>query len=176
LSELASDFKWYERVNVSTLGDDVRRSILGVVKDRLGFTEACRALGIAKSSLHRYLSGERRVPNNVVRKALEFLTREEFESIVSDWDKLKALGLIDERGVVDYGLALKILGLASRDEYLKNAILRFVVQEFRDDLRRMLGISFAGIKLEWSSDFEHFLMERKKRVMYGFGGMNFFVF
>jgi len=26
----------------------------------------------------------------------------------------------------------------------------------------MLGISFAGIKLEWSEDFEKFLMKRKK--------------
>jgi len=31
---------------------------------------------------------------------------------------------------------------------LKNAILRFIVQEFRDDLRKMLGISTVGIKLE----------------------------
>jgi intergrase/recombinase len=53
--------------------------------------------------------------------------------------------------------------LAARDEYLKNAILRFVVENFREDLRKMLGISFAGIKLEWSEDFEHFLVERKKR-------------
>ena len=27
----------------------------------------------------------------------------------------------------------------------------------------MLGISFASIRLEWSEDFEYFLMERKKR-------------
>jgi len=27
----------------------------------------------------------------------------------------------------------------------------------------MLGISFAGIRFEWSEDFEKFLMERKKR-------------
>ncbi len=27
----------------------------------------------------------------------------------------------------------------------------------------MLGISFAGIRLEWSNDFEYFLIERKKR-------------
>ena len=41
--------------------------------------------------------------------------------------------------------------------------MKFVVQEFRDDLKKMLGISFAGIKLEWSENFEYFLMERKKR-------------
>ncbi|MEM4561811.1 MAG: integrase, partial [Desulfurococcaceae archaeon] len=49
------------------------------------------------------------------------------------------------------------------DEYLKNAVLRFVIQEFREDVRKMLGISFTGIKLEWSEDFENFLVERKKR-------------
>jgi len=30
-------------------------------------------------------------------------------------------------------------------------------------LRKMLGISFAGIKFEWSENFDKFLMERKKR-------------
>ena len=63
-------------------------------------------------------------------------------------NKLKALGIIKENGTIDYGLALRILAIASKDEYLKNAILKFVVQEFKDDLRKMLGISFAGIKLE----------------------------
>jgi len=104
-----------------------------------------------------------KIPNNVVMNALRFLTRSEFENIVGDWDKLKALEIVKEGGLVDYGLALKILALASKDEYLKNAILRFVVQEFRDDLRRMLGISLAGIKLEWGDEFEQFLIERKKR-------------
>jgi len=153
----------FKNVNVSALSDDARRSILEAVKSKLGFNEACEALGIAKSSLHRYLSGERKIPEDVVRRALQHLTRPEFESIVSDWDKLRALGLVKEDGAVDYGLVLKILAVASRDEYLKNAILQFVVQEFRDDLRRMLGISLVGVKLEWSEDFEHFLMERKKR-------------
>jgi len=37
------------------------------------------------------------------------------------------------------------------------------VQEFRDDLRRMLGISLAGIKLKRGGEFEHPLMGRKKR-------------
>lgn len=82
---------------------------------------------------------------------------------MSELDRLKALGVVRGDGSIDYGLALRILVLASRDEYLKNAILRFVVREFRDDIRRMLGVSLAGIKLEWSADFENFLVERKKR-------------
>jgi len=161
--ELNSDVEWYERVRVEALSDDVRLSILRAVKNKLGFNGACSALGIAKSSLHRYLSGKRKIPGNVVKKALRYLGKEEFESIVSDWDRLRALGVVGKNGVIDYGLALKILGLASKDEYLKNAILKFVVQEFKDGLRKMLGISFAGIKFEWSGDFEYFLMERKKR-------------
>jgi len=154
---------WYESVNVEALSEEVKRAILEAVKNKLGFSKACEALDIAKSSLHRYLSGERKIPADVVKRALRFLTKSEFESIVSEWDKLKALGIIKENGVVDYGLVLRILAIAARDEYLKNAILRFVVENFREDLRKMLGISFAGIRFEWSEDFERFLVERKKR-------------
>jgi len=155
--------RWFESVNVSALSEDTRRSILEAVKSKLGFSGACEALGIAKSSLHRYLSGERRIPEDVVRRALQHLTRSEFESIVSDWDRLRALGVVREDGVVDYGLALKILALAAKDEYLKNAILSFVVREFREELRKMLGLNLVGVKLEWSDEFEVFLAERKKR-------------
>jgi len=160
--DITSD-RWFESVNVSALSDDARRSILEAVKNKLGFSGACEALGIAKSSLHRYLTGERKIPDDVVRRALQYLTKAEFESIVTDWDKLKALGVIKEGGIVDYGLALKILALAARDEYLKNAILSFVVREFREELRKMLGLSLVGVKLEWSDEFEVFLAERKKR-------------
>ncbi|MEM4554129.1 MAG: integrase [Ignisphaera sp.] len=66
-------------------------------------------------------------------------------------------------GTVDYSLILEIVSIARSDEYIKNALLRFVVQEFKEDIRKMLGVSFAGIKLEWSEDFENFLSERKKR-------------
>jgi len=172
--ELVSEFKadytsavnskdvWYESVNVESLSDEAKRGILEAVKNKLGFTKACEVLDIAKSSLHRYLSGERKIPGDVVKRALRYLSKEEFESIVTEWDKLKALGIIKENGAVDYGLVLRILAHAARDEYLKNAILQFVVREFREDLRKMLGISFAGIKLEWSEDFEKFLIEWKK--------------
>ena len=38
-----------------------------------------------------------------------------------------------------------------------------MVQEFREDLKKILGISFASVVFKWSDDFEHFLAERKKR-------------
>jgi len=155
--------EWYEHVNVEALSEEARRAILEAVKNKLGFTRTCEVLDIAKSSLHRYLTGERKIPEDVVKRALRFLTKSEFESIVTEWDKLKALGVVREDGVVDYGLVLRILAIAFKDEYLKNAILRFVVENFREDLRKMLGVSFAGIRFEWSEDFERFLVERKKR-------------
>ncbi|MHC1628064.1 MAG: integrase [Candidatus Nezhaarchaeales archaeon] len=86
------------------------------------------------------------------------MTREEFERIVSARSRLRALGILRDDGTVDYSLALEILAIAKDDEYLKNAI-----QNFREDLRKMLGISFTGTLLRWDEGFEHFLVERKKR-------------
>jgi len=43
------------------------------------------------------------------------------------------------RTVVDYGLALRVLAIVARNKYLKNAILRFVVENFREVLRKMLA-------------------------------------
>jgi len=72
----------------------------------------------------------------------------EFESIVGEWDKLKALRVIMENGMVDYGLILRIHAATSKDEYLKNTIFGFAVENFREDLREMLDISFDKIRIE----------------------------
>lgn len=37
------------------------------------------------------------------------MSKQDFESIVNEWDKLRALGVISDKGIVDYGLALKYL-------------------------------------------------------------------
>ncbi|MEM1639953.1 MAG: hypothetical protein QXJ69_07805 [Desulfurococcaceae archaeon] len=73
---------------------------------------------------------------------------DKFESLVSAKNRLRSLGIMRDDGTVDYSLVLEILSIVRSDEYLKNAVLRFVVQEFREDVRKMLGVSFAGIKLE----------------------------
>jgi len=67
ISEFRAGGSWFDKVNVGALGDDVRRAILDRVRQKLCSVEAAKALGIAKSSLYRYLSGECRVPNDVVR-------------------------------------------------------------------------------------------------------------
>ncbi len=80
-----------------------------------------------------------------------------------DTDRFRALSILRDDGTIDYSLALEILAVARDDEYLKNAILRFVVQEFREDLRKMLGLSMARIVFKWEPGFEEFIKERKKR-------------
>jgi len=167
MSELTNDFKvspeWIHKVNVRGLSDDVRREILRRVKEKLGFNKTVEVLDIAKGSLHNYLNGLRKIPDDVISKALQYLNEKEFNEIVAGIDRLKAVGIIREDGSIDYSLILQAVALASKDEYLRQAILRFTVENFREDLRKMLGLSLSQVMFTWSQGFEEFLRERKKR-------------
>ena len=145
------------------LGEETRRLILERVKRKLGFTKTLEVLGIAKGSLHNYLNGIRKVPDNVVYRALQYLEEREFNEIIKGVDRLRATGIIREDGSIDYSLILQAIALATRDEYLKQAVLRFAVDNFREDLRKMLGLSLAHVSFKWEPGFEEFLRERKKR-------------
>jgi len=150
-------------INPNAIGQDARSRMLQILRNRLGFSNAYRALGISRASMRRYLNGLREIPDEVVERLFSLLTREEIESALTAVDRLKSMGLVKGDGSIDYSLASQIIALASRDEYLKNLMLEFVVREYREDLRKMLGISLSGVRLEWSDDFENFLAERKKR-------------
>jgi hypothetical protein len=155
--------RWYDKINISALSDEARRLILERVKRKLGFTRALEALGISRGSLHNYLHGVRRVPDEVVYRALQHLEEGEFNEIVKGVDRLRAVGIIRGDGSIDYSLVLQAIALAARDEYLKQALLRFTVENFREDLRKMLGLSLAHVVFKWEPGFEEFLRERKKR-------------
>ncbi|HEU17006.1 MAG TPA: integrase, partial [Nitrososphaeria archaeon] len=148
-------------VRLGSLSVEARRAILGVVASKLG-DGAPEALGIPGEILDGYLS-EGAPPDDLVRRALGLLDEGEFVNAVGSVDALGALGIVDEYGHVDYSIALQALALASRDEYLRRAILNFTAQNFREDLRRMLGIPYATVKLRWTDDFEQFLREGKRR-------------
>jgi len=163
MSELKVDGPWYEKVSVKALGDDVRRKILEKVKEKLGYNKTIEVLDISKGALHNYLHGIRRVPDEVVEKALQYLTESEFREVVQGIELLKATSIVKENEAIDYSLVLQVVALAMNDEYLKNAIIQLVVSRFKEDVRKALGISFAGIKLHWDEGFENFLKERKKR-------------
>jgi intergrase/recombinase len=162
MGELTGD-DWIYRIDVKGLSDDVRREIVKRVKDKLGYSRALEALGIARGSLFNYLHRIRRVPDDVIRKALQYLNEPEFNQIVQGFDRLRAVGIVRDDGSIDYSLILQAVALASKDEYLKQAILRFAVEHFREDLRKMLGLVPTTIKLTWDKGFEEFLRERKKR-------------
>jgi intergrase/recombinase len=166
MNELTSeppDPLWFEMIDVKGLSDDARRAILEKVKAKLGFNEALSALDISRGALSYYLRGLRRVPDEVVSKALQYLEEREFQEVVKGFDRLRAAGLVREDGSIDYSLASQVLALASRDEYLKQLMLRFVVDNFREELKKMLGLLPSTVKLSWERGFEEFLTTRKKR-------------
>jgi intergrase/recombinase len=157
------DSCWFEKIDVKGLSDDMRRAILEKVKRKLGYSEALKALEISRGALHNYLHGLRKVPDEVVSKALRCLEEREFYEMVRGVDRLRAVGVVREDGSIDYPLILQAIALATRDEYLKQAILRFCVENFREDLKKMLGVLPSTVKLTWERGFEEFLASRKKR-------------
>lgn len=160
---LSDIVEWWEKINIPKLSEDARCRILKYVVEKYGRKRVLEETGISRITLWRLLEKVSPVKPEYVKPLLKLLTREEFESLISAREKLRALGIVRDDGTVDYSLALEILAIAKDDEYLKNVILRFVAQEFREDLKKMLGVSFAGIVLKWDEGFENFLMERKKR-------------
>ena len=154
---------WRSRVDPSKIDEDSRYRILRYAVSKFGHKRVREVIGVSRVTLWRLIGRKSPVKPEYVKPLLELLSLDEFERIVEGRRKLVALGIVRDDGSIDYSLVLEILAIARSDEYLKNAILRFVVQEFREDLKKMLGLSFAGIKFNWTEDFEHFLTHRKKR-------------
>ncbi len=155
--------KWYEAVDPSRINSELRYRLLRYLVSTRGEGEARRILGVSKSTLYRLLRRQVGLTDENLRRILGALDPEEFEKIASSEEKLRALGVLGDNGAIDYAIVLEILGVAARDPYLRQLILRFTVENFREDLRRILGISLTGVKMKWTQDFEIFLRERKKR-------------
>jgi len=150
------------KFDVRGIGEESRRRILLRVKEKYGFRAACRLLGISFSSMHRYLRGFRRIPNDLVERCVKHLDYDDLSSILSGGERLKAMGFLREDGSLDYSLVLEVVKYALGDDYLRQVILHAVAKEFPDDLKRLLGVGFAGIVLTWDDDFEYFLRYRKR--------------
>ena len=154
---------WYEGLDLSKLGAEDRVRLLRCAVDKHGADRVMEVLGVSRITLWRLLNGKSPVDNGRLVKVLQLLTPGEFESVVGAAKKLVAAGVLREDGTVDYAAALEVLALAARDEYLRQAVLKFTVENFREDLRRMLGLSLAHVVFRWEPGFEEFLRERKKR-------------
>jgi len=150
-------------VGLKGIERDSRIKLLKFLKDRYGYRPLCRMLNISRSSMHRYLSGQRDIPDNLLQKILEYIEEDELMNILSAGESLKTLGFINENGSVNYKLAVEFMKHMFRDEYLRNMILDIVVKEYRSELKKLLGISFENIVFEWDEDFEYFLKNLKRR-------------
>jgi len=153
---------WYEVLNLKSLSEEDRARILQYVVDKHGRETVQEVLRVSRATMWRLLNGKSRLDDERLKLLLTMITEEEFRRVLEARKVLEAAGLVRD-GYIDYPLALEVVKLILRDEYLKNLVLRYVVDTYREDLRKLLGMSFAGIKLEWSEDFENFLSERKKR-------------
>jgi len=111
----------------------------GHAVEKHGRKRVMQLAGVSRVTLWRLLEKKSPVKPEYVKPLLKLFSRHEFEELVTVGERLRSLGIVKEDGIIDYSLALELLTIAKHDEYLKNAILRFVVQEFREDLKKMLG-------------------------------------
>jgi len=151
---------WYEKLDLSKIDQETRYKIFYYL-----YSKGLRArdLGVSESTFNRVLHKKLPVSDALLLKLLQRLTEHEFANLVSAEERLRAAGIARPDGTVDYSVAIEILRKSLQDPYLKSLLLRFVAENFREDLRKLLSISVYGIRLQWSEDFEAFLRERKKR-------------
>jgi len=150
-------------IDVSRLSDYAKARLVQGVVDRYGLAEASKLLGVSRLYVYKISRGDKRAPDLLVRKAVELLGFDNVKRIIKAEEMLKACGIIDEHGSIDRVFAVELLALASRDEYFKRLMLDFVVANYREELKKILGVIPEKIELKWGEDFEEFLRERKKR-------------
>ena len=95
---------WWERVDVSKLGEDARYAILKYIVEKYGRGKVLEETGISRVILWRLLEGKSPVRPEYVKPLLKMLTQEEFERLVTARDGLRALGVLRDDDTVDYGL------------------------------------------------------------------------
>ncbi|MEM4447761.1 MAG: hypothetical protein QW461_10740 [Candidatus Jordarchaeales archaeon] len=125
-------------VDVSKLDEDSRYKVLYYLVEKCERKKVVEEVGISRVTLWGLLRREFPVKPEYIAPLLQLLIPNEFKSLVSVGNRLRPLGISRDDETVDYSLILEIVSIARSDEYLKNAILRFVVQEFKEDIRKML--------------------------------------
>jgi hypothetical protein len=98
----------------------------------------------------------------VVEGALRSLEESGFDEIAQGIERLRTIGIIRGDYSIDYPNTTGYC-TSSRDEYLKEVLLRFAIENFREDFRKMLEASLAYVVFKWEPGFENFLRKGKKR-------------
>ena len=138
---------WHESLDLSKLSDDERYKILEYVVNKVGRDRVQAAFGITRYTMWRLLKKRVRIDDDKLKIFLGFLTPQEFQEVLSSHKLLEGIGVVRRDGTINYSIVMEILKEASRDEYLKQPIIRFVVDNFREDLKRFMGYSITNIEL-----------------------------
>jgi len=154
---------WRDHLDLSKLDDEDRYKILEYVVNKVGRAEIQNALSISRITMWRLLNKQARVDDTKLKVLLGFLTEQEFRDILSSKKVLETLNILRSDGTVNYAVVMEILKRAVQDKYLKQLVIKFVVENFREDVKRAVGVFPANIVMSWDDGFEEFLRESKKR-------------
>ena len=108
--------------------------------------------------MFRWRKGQVQIGDIYVKSILSMIGEEEFEAELTLGRKLEALGILDE-GKLNYTLFLEVLAVAKKDPYAKTILVRFVAENFREDLRRLVTSELEFVELKWTRDFEEYLRD-----------------
>ncbi len=89
-------------------------------------------------TLWRLLNKRVRVDDSELKVILLLITRE-FEEVLGVEKRLIALDVVCNDGTVNCFTAIGILKRATRNEYLKQPIIRFITDNFREDVKHAIG-------------------------------------
>ena len=154
--------EWYESLDLSRISDDERYRLLEYVISKVGKDKVQSAFGVSRYTMWRLLKKQVKVDDNKLRILLDFITSQEFQEVLSSRKLLEGIGVVRKDGTINYSIVMEILKLASNDEYLKQRIIRFVVDNFREEVKKAIGLFPYTVTLHWGEDFEEFLRHEKK--------------
>ncbi len=154
---------WFSGLDLSKLRSEDRRRILEFVISKVGKQEVQKVLGVSRYTIYRMLKGQVGIDDGKLVRLLNLITPHEFQEVLSSRKLLEGMGIVRSDGTVNYPIIMEILKLATNDEYLKQLIIRFVADNFREDVKKAIGLFPSNIEFKWDEGFEEFLKEHKKR-------------
>ena len=150
-------------IDVSKLSNEYRLLLLRYVVKRYGRNRVLSILNISRSTLYRIEKGLVGLDDAKTRRLLGIVRPEELRDALGFKRLLEALGIVKPNGAINYSLIMEILKLASGDEYLKQLMIKLVLDNFREDVKKAIGLFPYNIVMHWDEGFEEFLTEHKKR-------------
>jgi hypothetical protein len=134
-------------LDLSKVSQDDRRRILSRAVEKLGRGVVREILEISDVTLWRMLSGKAVIGDDRLLKILQLLSRDEVLEALGARRSLIACGILYEEGGVNRAAAIEFIREASKDEYFKKLLLDFIVANYREELKKILGIVPEKVEL-----------------------------